>query len=73
MMTTTSNVQFLGNNFVDLHNTMASHFGPGDDGSWSVVKVGTAIARIEHGAGDTYLTAYDTLWIKGTSILVDKA
>lgn len=72
-MPVTSTVQFTGDNFVDLHNAMVSHFGDADNGSWAVVKAANGVARIEHGAGDTYLTAYDTLWISRTSILVEKA
>jgi len=61
---------YLGSNLPDLNVMLTGLFGPSKGGAWTLTKVMAGCGRIETKAGDIYFRAGDTVWVKGTSILV---
>ena len=68
-----TSLAYSGSNLTDLNSMLTQHFGPSTDGSWNLVKVAMHNGRIETRAGDIYFSTGDTIHIKRTSILVEKA
>lgn len=66
-----SSITYDGGNLPHISTVLTAWFGPSTDGAWSLVKVGMGRARIELRSGDIYFTTGQTLWIKGTSVLVE--
>ena len=69
-MNTAQSFTYLGCNLPDLSTMLTGLFGPSKGGAWRVTKVMADCGRIETRAGDIYFRAGDTVWVKGTSILV---
>ncbi|AWH15493.1 hypothetical protein [Pseudomonas phage 98PfluR60PP] len=73
MTHSSSSIVYDGANLVYVNATLEAWFGPSSNGAWSLVKVSEGLARVETRAGDIYFNTGDTLWIKGTSVLIEKA